>query len=692
MQRALEPELPLENTYCYTDSQVALFWITGLNKEWKQFVMNRVVEIRSLVPPSCWKHCPGTQNPADIPSRGASSQEFQNKLSLWLHGPNLLVTDHDMETGEMVTTPPDCLAEMRVRKEKPTTALATQTSLTSVLPCENYGCLSRLIRVTAWIQKFINSARTHKDHEAGSHCHADCALTAGDLGIALTYWIKVSQSSMPGLRDFEQWRTQFGLYQDDSGIWRCRGRLGNSDMPEQTKHPILLNRDHHLTLLIVRECHQRVMHGGVMATLTEIRSRYWIVRGRNFVGRVLHKCTICKRFQGRPYASPPVPPLPSFRVNEARPFSYTGVDFAGPLYVQPIVGSTARKVWLCLYTCCVTRAVHLDVVTDMTAQSFIQCFRRFAARRGFPTRMISDNAKTFKAASKAVTSLVEKSSVHDYLGGLGIKWAFNVERAFWWGGIFERMIQTTKRCLRKTIGGASLTFEELLTIVTEVEMTVNSRPLSYVSSEDLEEPLTPSHLLCGHRVLSLPDPASQEDTLDCTATRDDLTRRMRHLSKVLADFWKRWRSEYLLELRDMHRHFRPAKGVTSGISVGDIVVIHDENLPRGLWRLGKVEELMTGTDGNVRCATVKVASRGHGTRSIKRPLPRLYPLELRSEDEPKGLVVKEANRADHETILNASDQGQDAIPVEEITVDSVRPRRQAFRRARETIRAWCENL
>lgn len=135
-------------------------------------------------------------------------------------------------------------------------------------------------------------------------------------------------------------------------------------------------------------------------------------------------------------------------------------------------------------------------------------------------------------------------------------------------------------------------------------MILNSRPLSYVSSDDTEEPLTPSHLLLGYRVLSLPDPMVDPDTDsdDDDVTREDLTRRMKHLSKTIDDFWRRWRAEYLLELREAHRHFQTPKGAANPITVGDIVIVHDENHPRGLWKLGKVEELIQGTDENVRGA------------------------------------------------------------------------------------------
>ena len=150
-----------------------------------------------------------------------------------------------------------------------------------------------------------------------------------------------------------------------------------------------------------------------------------------------------------PYSPPPAPPLPFFRVKEAKPFSYTGVDFAGPLYVR--VTSAARKVWICLYTCCVTRAVHLDIIPEMTTEAFISCFKCFTSRRGFPVRMVSDNAKTFKAAAKIVTArpTMRTSAINAYLSNIGIKWSFNLEKAPWWGGVFGRMIQTAKRYMYK---------------------------------------------------------------------------------------------------------------------------------------------------------------------------------------------------------------------------------------------------
>ena len=142
-------------------------------------------------------------------------------------------------------------------------------------------------------------------------------------------------------------------------------------------------------------------------------------------------------------------PLPSMRVQDAPPFTHVGVDFAGTLYIKD-----AKKVWICLYTCCATRAVHLEVVPNMTTEAFINCFRLFTARRGFPSRVLSNNGKTFKSAHRVLLNLLAQPTVTKYFLDTSIKWIFNLERARWWGGIFEQLVKSMKQCLKRTVGSA----------------------------------------------------------------------------------------------------------------------------------------------------------------------------------------------------------------------------------------------
>ena len=163
------------------------------------------------------------------------------------------------------------------------------------------------------------------------------------------------------------------------------------------------------------------------------------------------------------------------------------------------------------------------------------------------------------------------------------------------------MVQSTKRCLRKILGQAKFSQDELLTAITEVEMVINSRPLSSISADDLEEPLTPSHLMVGRRLMSVSDLDPDADLDEFEPSPDILTRQARYLSSTINRFWQRWRREYLVELRESHRQRRTnSKGPQ--VSVGDVMIIHSDDQPRGMWNLGRVEKLLVGNDGEARGA------------------------------------------------------------------------------------------
>ena len=173
-------------------------------------------------------------------------------------------------------------------------------------------------------------------------------------------------------------RNQFRLYWDEKGLWRCGGRLQNADIPYAARHPILSPRSHHFTSLVVRDAHIRVCHNGVKETLTELRIRYWVVKGRSLTRSLVHRYTTCRRYEAAPFWGPP-PPLSKLR---------SGVHLyrcrlCRPLLVRGVSGSSV-KVWICVFTCLVTRAIHLDVVCDLSTEVFLRCLKRFAARRGLP--------------------------------------------------------------------------------------------------------------------------------------------------------------------------------------------------------------------------------------------------------------------------------------------------------------------
>eukprot|EP00731_Ephydatia_muelleri_P035515 Em0131g2a len=530
---ALEPEQSLGEPLCFTDSKIALYWIRGFDKEWKQFVENRVREIRSLVPVKCWHHCAGNINLADLPSRGTDHSECGIPASWLTLPPGLCEPNQEIDEIDSCGSEA-CAMELKVGNRptsQSTHSLIVQElcRFDSVLHCEDFSTLRRLLRVTAYVQKFISLL---KAKVKGASQHVTTTLAACDIASAERLWVKLSQRELSGHRRFEAWQQQFGLYRDAEGIWRCRGRLSNAHLPECTKHPIILDKKHHLAVLVVRDCHSRVMHNGVKETLTEL----------------------------------------------SRHHHSTGIDYAGPLYLK-----SGEKVWFSLFTCCAVRAVRLELVPDLTAKAFICCLKRFSGRHGIPQRLLSDNSKTFKSASRILLALQKAPEVRQHLRDSHIEWSFILEKAPWWGGFYERLIQSVKKCLRKVVGKARLSYDELITILVEVEATLNSRSISYLSSEDFEEPLTPSHLLIGRRVVTLPDvEATCEGDPDFgdIDTRVDLTRRMRHLSQVMEHFWKRWRSKYLTALRERRSYNSSLREPRS-----KVVLIYDPDRPRTTWRM-----------------------------------------------------------------------------------------------------------
>ena len=249
------------------------------------------------------------------------------------------------------------------------------------------------------------------------------------------------------------------------------------------------------------------------------------------------------------------------------------------------------------------------------------------------------------------------------------------------------MIKSAKHCLKKSVGRASLTYDELSTLVTEIEEVLNLRPLTYVSTDDLEEPLTLSHLLLGYRVLSLPDPTFSNDP-DYGESANDLDRRMKHLLKTSEKFWKRLKKEYLLELREFNRSYQTSKGVKDVVQEGQVLTVYDEGQPRGLWRVGRIEGVIQGPDGKIRSARVCVQSKTGRATVLKRPVQLLYPLEIGCQERAATSQPEDSttNVEISEIPSNPQPENQDVQTV--VEASRGRPHRSAAIKAREQIHKW----
>ena len=196
--------------------------------------------------------------------------------------------------------------------------------ISHIIDCNRYSSLSKLHRVTSYVIRFVKNCRSKRPNLDD--------LTNDELRETGTFWVRDMQSriSKEKLKDLEK---RIGNFKDEKGIIHCQCRLANSSLSYGTRYQILLRKEHYVTHLIIWTYHKRVLHNGTKETLQELRSRFWIVQGRQLVKRILRSCILCRKLRGLSYGSPPYIQLPAFRVQEDYAFASVGIDFAGPLYV-----------------------------------------------------------------------------------------------------------------------------------------------------------------------------------------------------------------------------------------------------------------------------------------------------------------------------------------------------------------------
>ena len=455
--------------------------------------------------------------------------------------------------------------------------------------------------------------------------------------------------------------------------------------------PNSLPPKHLLTSLIILSVHHQMFHAGTNTTLTAIRQQFWIPTARQRIRSLLRHCSTCQRHGGKPYAAPDPPPLPEIRTRDTIPFTITGIDFSGALYVRN--DNREIKVYICLFTCATSRAIHLELVNDLTVETFLLAFRRFSSRRSLPKIIVSDNASTYLAAADELQQLLHSEQLTEVMGRRGILWRFIPKRTPWYGGWWERLIGLTKMSLKKVLGRSRVSLPVLQTLVVEVEAILNDRPLTYVSPDPGdEEPLTPAHLLHGHRIISLPHERIEEQHLEdpTFGSLTDINRRAQLQSFLLNQFRSRWRHEYLTSLREYHRTSGTNK--RQHIKPGDVVLIHDD-APRITWRLAVIEELIRGKDGLVRAANIRTAQG-----RTNRPITKLIPLEVsQPSDVTKSTADDTKNCISGHTQTTNSDctsatlSSNNGCKMNTSDIND-RPQRLAARRGRENVKNWVQAL
>lgn len=624
-------DIDLSKFRFHSDSKVVLGYITNQSRRFYTYVSNRVARIRQVTSPDQWRYVSTNNNPADVATRTIHVSDL--KTSMWLKGPPYNLTDEESSEENLYELQnPDTDKEVR--------SLVTCLRNSHAAPNLSLGShrfsefqnWKNLIETIARLRHVVQSFKREGPCTGWHSCKLIKSVSS--YKEAEKFVIKVVQreayqEEIYSIQERKSVPTNSSLrkldpYVDFDGVMRVGGRLNKGQLCEDEKNPIIIPSQHHVAKLIIEFYHRKSKHQGRHITGGAVRSAgFWIVGGKRLISSILYKCVICRKLR-RKEETPKMADLPIDRTQPGPPFTYVGLDTFGPWNIvakRTRGGVTNSKRWAILFTCLTTRGVHIEVVEEMSASSFINAYRRFVALRGPVKQIRSDRGTNFVGSTDDLninTINVEDGQVKSILYENGTTWIFNPPHSSHMGGVWERLIGVARRILdamllENSMAKGHLTHEVLVTFLAEVSAIMNSRPLTTLSTDpDDPYPLSPSLLITQKPDVLVTSPDAALDFKDMYRSQ---WKRVRHLADV---FWSKWKVQYLQSLQERRKWQKDRRN----ISVGDVVLMVDKQASRIQWPMGKVVRTFPSADGRVRKAEIRI-SRDGKTSLFIRPVSEL---------------------------------------------------------------------
>lgn len=599
----------ISNVILHTDSKICLAWINSNPLKLNAYVANRLLLIKRLKGNINWSYINTSSNPADILTRPIEPNMLATN-DLWWNGPENLRTSkislNDINSKDKLLINSYFADDLNDNVK-----VFVLEKLNFI---EKFSSISKMQRIVAYILRFIFNTR-NKNNRLTGH------LSLEEIENALLVIIKYDQkftfsaeiSALTAGKDISTNIKSLNPFLDHQNILRVGGRLQNAAIPFAQKHPIILGKSSNITnLLIIRE-HLNLLHAGQRHVLSSLNQKFWLINASREIKKVIHKCTVCFKLKAK-CAQQLMGSLPYQRVTISKIFENCGIDFCGPFYVKQsrLRKSITTKAYIALFICFSTKAIHLELVSNLTSETFIAALNRFIARRGKPTNIHCDNGSTFKGAQRQLSEWQnlscqeQKDKIINFATFQGIKFNFIPAYSPVFGGLWEAGVKSTKYHLKRVIGNTILTFEELNTVVIQIEGVLNSRPLTQLSQDvnDLTC-LTPAHFLIGAALTTYPEPSLEQ----IPPNRLKFWRLCTHL---VQSYWKKWHNEYILLLQNRPKWKKAMPNVKEGM----LVLLKDENLPSLSWPLARIIRTVPGKDNKVRVVEVKTTSGLLTTRNV----------------------------------------------------------------------------
>ncbi|XP_050538460.1 uncharacterized protein LOC126903928 [Daktulosphaira vitifoliae] len=396
IHKLLSSHMNIDTLYAWSDSTVVLSWINLPQVSFKIFVSNRVKQIRDLLPNCEWRYVPTSINPADCASRGVLPSKLKSSVLYW-NGPDFLKNEPRVWPSSI---PVMSASELPEVKTNAVTLAIVENS--EVEWFHRFSSYTRLIRVGVLLRRFMSKSR---GRTSASNSWPQNELTASLYAIVM-HTQKISFSALKlelegGRRVSSRLYARLAPFIDSLGLIRVGGRIKHASLDTNQKHPLLLSSQSHLALLLFRYWHIVGCHSGPKFMMNMVARQFWIISARKVARRVIKECVKCVRFAAV-NPQPMMAQLPAVRVQASRPFSNVGIDYAGAFAMkeQRLRKSREYKVYVAVFVCMTTKAVHLEVVSDLSTPAFLATLDRFVSRRGLPSQIYTDCGTNFVGADR----------------------------------------------------------------------------------------------------------------------------------------------------------------------------------------------------------------------------------------------------------------------------------------------------